>query len=125
NLPQRAQRHRKERKAHAFYDIYLISCATLWKCGTTYLTAVIGRFFSNNYIVRMAFGHARGGDADKLRVVLQNCYSFSSGITHARPQTANELLYDLTNQSFVWHTAYDAFGNEFFYVGLHVLEIPV
>ena len=48
-----------------------------------------------------------------------------TAVAHSRTQATHVLVNNLLQHAFVSHTAFDAFGNIFFYVGFGILEVAV
>src|SRR5258706_9391150 len=74
--------------------------------------AVIGRFLGDMDIVRVAFGHARGGYPAESRLAAKRFNIVRATIAHARTDTAHHLIYKIPQRPAIRHAAFDSFGNQ-------------
>ena len=72
------------------------------------LPAIIRCFLSYHHIMRMAFGHTGGGDADELGFVLEGGDVFGAAVAHAGAEAAYELPDDFGEGAFVGTTGITA-----------------
>ncbi len=74
--------------------------------------AVVGSLGSDGYIMRMALGYARIGDAGEFGAC-GACRYLPPAISHACAQTAEHLVGDLIERAFERHACRDAFRHKF------------
>src|SRR5579885_3435578 len=79
----------------------------------TLLEPVVRRFLGDDHVVHVALSETGRREAQELRLVLQLGYAARAAISHARPQTADQLINHFRNRTLVWHTALDSFRNQF------------
>src|SRR6185437_12978153 len=62
--------------------------------------------------MRMALGHACGGDSAELRLLAKLLDVARPAIAHSRSQSADELIHEIAQRPAVWHAPFDALGDE-------------
>src|SRR3569832_2330614 len=91
----------------------------------TIIDAVIRRFARNGHVVHMALTHARAGHAHEHGRGAHLVDVPATGVTHARAQTAHELVDDGDHRALVRHASLDALRHELLDLDLAFLEVAV
>src|SRR6516162_5825524 len=73
---------------------------------------IVGGFAGNCDVMDVAFAQPRRGDANKGAVLLHLADCAVACITHRSPQSADQLVDDVTGGSLVGDAAFDTFGHE-------------
>src|SRR3569833_1580547 len=73
----------------------------------------------------MALAHAGASHTHEHRLGAHLLDVAATGVTHARAQTAHQLMDDRDHRAFVRHTAFDTLGHQLFHFLLAFLEIAV
>src|SRR3569833_1616162 len=89
------------------------------------IDAVIRRFARNGHGVHMALTHARAGHAHEHGLGAHLVDVPATGVTHARAQTAHELVDDGDHRALVRHASLDALRHELLDLDLAFLEVAV
>src|SRR3569832_1368973 len=89
------------------------------------IDAVIRRFARNGHVVHMALTHARAGHAHEHGLGAHLVDVPATGVTHARAQTAHELVDDGDHRALVRHASLAALRHELLALDLAFLEVAV
>src|SRR5712691_10373462 len=73
---------------------------------------IIGRFFCDKYVMRMAFAQTGVGDAHEARLVLHFGDGGAARVAHRLAQPADELKDKRPQHSFIRDARLDALGNQ-------------
>ena len=76
------------------------------------LDRVIRRFLGDRNIMRVALGHAGGGDAAEPGIPPEAVDVLGPAVAHAGPEAADELINEVGQRPSVRHAALDALGHE-------------
>src|SRR5258708_20551748 len=73
------------------------------------LHAIVRRFLRDDHVVHMALAQSRRGDSNEPALLAEFFQSGRSHVAHAALQSADELVRQRAQRSFVGHAPLDAF----------------